>query len=122
VELGLFRVLQESLTSVHRHSGSPAVQIRLKLDKERVILRIRDYGHGMPQNLLQRFQEAGTGVGVGLAGMRERISKLGGHLEISTASPGTVVTVSMPVSKREKALTSSAKVGQSGLSFPAAWS
>ena len=120
VELGLFRVLQESLTNVHRHSDSPAVDIRLKLDAERVILKIRDYGHGMPQPVLQRFQEAGTGVGVGLAGMQERISELGGHLEISAANPGTVVTVSMPVSKREDTLASSAKAGQSGRSFPAA--
>jgi signal transduction histidine kinase len=120
VELGLFRVLQESLTNVHRHSDSPAVDIRLKLDAERVILKIRDYGHGMPQHVLQRFQEAGTGVGVGLAGMQERISELGGRLEISAASPGTVVTVSMPVSKREDTLASSAKAGQSGRSFPAA--
>jgi signal transduction histidine kinase len=120
VELGLFRVLQESLTNVHRHSDSPAVDIRLKLDAERVILKIRDYGHGMPQHVLQRFQEAGTGVGVGLAGMRERISELGGRLEISIASPGTVVTVSMPVPKRQDTLTSSAKAGQSGQSFPAA--
>jgi signal transduction histidine kinase len=120
VELGLFRVLQESLTNVHRHSESPAVDIRLKLDAERVILKIRDYGHGMPQPVLQRFREAGTGVGVGLAGMQERISELGGRLEISAASPGTVVTVSMPISKREDTLASSAKAGQSGRSFPAA--
>jgi signal transduction histidine kinase len=120
VELGLFRVLQESLTNVHRHSESPAVDIRLKLDAERVILKIRDYGHGMPRQVLQRFQEAGTGVGVGLAGMHERISELGGRLEISIANPGTVVTVSMPFSRREDPLTSSAKVRQSGRNFPAA--
>jgi signal transduction histidine kinase len=117
VELGLFRVLQESLTNVHRHSDSPAVDIRLKLDAERVILKIRDYGHGMPPQVLQHFQEAGTGVGVGLAGMQERISELGGRLEISPANPGTVVTVSMPLSRREDTLT--AKAGQSGRNFPA---
>jgi signal transduction histidine kinase len=120
VELGLFRVLQESLTNVHRHSESPAVDIRLKLDAERVILKIRDYGHGIPRQVLQRFQEAGTGVGVGLAGMHERISELGGRLEISAANPGTVVTVSMPFHWREDTLTSSAPAGQSGRSFPAA--
>jgi PAS domain S-box-containing protein len=116
VELGLFRVLQESLTNMHRHSGSPAVDIRLNLDGKRVILEVRDYGRGMPQELLQRFQEAGTGGGVGLAGMQERISELGGRLEISAADPGTVVTVLMPVSKREDTLASSARAGESGRS------
>ena len=120
VELGLFRVLQESLTNVHRHSGSSAVDVRLKLDVEQVVLEIRDYGRGMPPHVLQRFQEAGTGVGVGLVGMHERISELGGHLEISSATPGTVVTVSMPFSRRGETLTNSAKVGQSGRNFPAA--
>ena len=120
VELGLFRVLQESLTNMHRHSGSPAVDIRLNLDAKRVILEVRDYGRGMPQELLQRFQEAGTGGGVGLAGMRERISELGGRLEISAADPGTAVTVSMPISKREDTLASSARAGESGRSAPAA--
>jgi signal transduction histidine kinase len=120
VELGLFRVLQESLTNVHRHSDSPAVDVRLKIDAERVVLKIRDYGRGMPRHVLQRFQEAGTGVGVGLAGMHERISELGGRLEISPADPGTVVTVSMPFSRREDPLASSAKAGQSERNFPAA--
>ena len=120
VELGLFRVLQESLTNVHRHSGSPEVDIQLKLAAESVILKIRDYGHGIPPHVLQRFREAGTGAGVGLAGMHERISELGGHLEISPANPGTVVTVSMPLSRDKDTLTNSAKAGQSGRNYPAA--
>ena len=74
----------------------------------------------MPQELLRRFQEVGTGGGVGLAGMQERISELGGRLEISAANPGTVVTVSMPVSKREDTLASSAQAAESGRSVPAA--
>lgn len=120
VELGLFRVLQESLTNVHRHSSSPEVDISLNLAADRLILTIRDYGCGMPGDVLQRFQESGTGVGVGLAGMHERISELGGRLEISPANPGTVVTVSMPFSRPEDTLTSSAKAGHSGRNFPAA--
>jgi len=120
VELSLFRVLQESLTNMHRHSGSPTVDIRLNLDAKRVILDVRDYGRGMPQELLQRFQEVGTGGGVGLAGMKERISELGGRVEISAADPGTVVTVSMPVSKRDDTFGSSTRAGESGRSVPAA--
>jgi signal transduction histidine kinase len=118
VELGLFRVLQESLTNMHRHSGSPTVDIRLNLDAKRVILEVRDYGRGMPRELLQRFQEVGTGGGVGLAGMQERISELGGRLEISAADPGTVVTVSMPVSICEDTLASSARAQESVRSVP----
>ena len=61
VELGLFRVLQESLTNVHRHSASPSVDIRLNLDLDHVILEVRDYGCGIPQELVRRFQEDGYG-------------------------------------------------------------
>ena len=120
VELGLFRVLQESLTNIHRHSGSSTVDIRLNLDAQRVILEVRDYGRGMPRELLQRFQGVGTGGGVGLAGMQERISELGGRLEISAADPGTVVTVSMPASICEDTLASSARAQESGRSVFAA--
>jgi signal transduction histidine kinase len=120
VELGLFRVLQESLTNVHRHSASPAVDIRLNLDADHVILEIRDYGCGIPQELVRRFQEDGTGVGIGLAGMRERVSELGGHLEISGADPGTVVTVSMPTSKCEDDPASSTQASESARGVPAA--
>jgi signal transduction histidine kinase len=120
VELGLFRVLQESLTNVHRHSASPSVDIRLNLDADHVILEVRDYGCGISQELVRRFQEDGTGVGIGLAGMRERVSELGGHLAVSSADPGTVVTVSMPTSKCEDDPASSTQASESARSVPAA--
>ena len=120
VELGLFRVLQESLTNVHRHSASPSVDIRLNLDLDHVILEVRDYGCGIPQELVRRFQEDGTGVGIGLAGMRERVGELGGHLAVSSADPGTVVTVSMPTSKCEDDPASSTQASESARSVPAA--
>jgi len=112
--------LQESLTNMHRHSGSSTVDIRLNIDAKRVILDVRDYGCGMPRELLQHFQDVGTGGGVGLAGMQERISELGGRLEISAADPGTVVTVSMPVSICEDTLASFARAEESRRSVPAA--
>ncbi len=120
IELCLFRVLQESLTNVHRHSGSPAVDVRLNLDAKRVILEVRDYGRGMSPELLRRFKETGMGVGIGLTGMRERISELGGCLEISAVDHGTVVTVSMPLSRREDAIVHSARPGEAARSTPAA--
>jgi len=99
VELALFRVLQESLTNVNRHSGSQAVDIRLNIDAKRVMLEVRDYGRGISRELLQRFRETGTGVGVGLAGIRERVTELGGRLEILSDDQGTVLSVAMPLSQ-----------------------
>jgi signal transduction histidine kinase len=97
VETALFRILQESLTNVHRHSGSPAVDIHLAIDHSAVHLGIRDYGKGFPENMLERFRKNGTNVGVGLAGIRERIKELGGTLEIQSSKSGTLLTVAIPI-------------------------
>src|SRR6185437_3881603 len=67
VELVLFRALQESLTNVHRYSASSRVDIQVQLDAEKISLQVRDYGRGIPADVIQMFQEKGTGVGVGLA-------------------------------------------------------
>jgi signal transduction histidine kinase len=98
IELALFRVLQESLTNVHRHSGSPRVDVRFDGTKEHVTLQVRDYGRGMPEELLRSFEQTDSAVGIGLAGMRERISELNGRLVVAAAHPGTIVAASMPVS------------------------
>ena len=97
IELGLFRVLQESLTNIHRHSGSSKAEIALKLSPDRVILEVRDFGKGIPQDLLKNFQAKGTNFGVGLAGMRERLRELGGQLDIQSRASGTLVSVTMPL-------------------------
>ncbi len=102
--LGLFRVLQESLTNIHRHSGSTKAEIALEMFPDSVLLKIRDYGKGIAPELLDRFQAKGTNSGVGLAGMRERIRELGGQIGIQPCSPGTLISVVMPLS------TSSAKI------------
>jgi signal transduction histidine kinase len=96
IELGLFRVLQESLTNIHRHSGSAKAEVALKLFPDRVILEVRDYGTGIPQRLLRNFQEKGTNSGVGLAGMRERLRELGGQLDIRSGH-GTLISATMPL-------------------------
>jgi PAS domain S-box-containing protein len=87
-ELALFRVLQESLTNVHRHSGSPNAEIRIYSEGESVILSIRDFGEGIPPEKMDKFNKTGAGVGVGLGGMKQRLHELGGNLEIRSEEKG----------------------------------
>jgi signal transduction histidine kinase len=103
VETALFRILQEALTNVHRHARSSAVDIRLSVQQPSVQLSIRDYGKGIPENILERFRKNGTNVGVGLAGIRERIKELGGTLKIDSTNSGTLITVSIPIADAELA-------------------
>jgi signal transduction histidine kinase len=100
IELGLFRVLQESLTNIHRHSGSPRAEVSLKVFPEKVVLELSDFGKGIPPRLLESFQTKGISFGVGLAGMRERVRELGGHLEVQARSPGTFVSVALPLTEK----------------------
>lgn len=102
IELALFRILQESLTNVHRHSGSSRVQIELAREEQRLSLAVRDFGSGMPPETLDAFQRKGRNCGVGLAGMRERVNDLGGQFEIKSSRDGTVVSVSIPVPAQEQ--------------------
>ena len=95
-EITLFRVLQECLTNIHRHSGSERADVALSISAGEATLRIRDYGKGIPPDLLRRFFAAGTHVGVGLAGMRERVREQGGHLDIESNGHGTILTVRIP--------------------------
>ncbi|HTA23280.1 MAG TPA: CHASE3 domain-containing protein [Terriglobales bacterium] len=98
VALGLFRVLQESLTNIHRHSGSAKAEVSLTVWPSQVILKVRDYGKGIAPELLKSFRTKGTKSGVGLAGMRERMRELGGQLNIESCAPGTLIFVTMPIS------------------------
>ena len=108
VALGLFRVLQESLTNIHRHSNSTKAEVAVELLPDHVALTVRDYGKGIAPVLLENFRASGTNSGVGLAGMRERIRELGGQLTIRTCAPGTLISVSLPLSKKAKVDTVSA--------------
>jgi signal transduction histidine kinase len=102
IELGLFRVLQESLTNIHRHSGSTRAEIALKILPRKVALTVEDFGRGLPQELLAAFRSNGTNSGVGLAGMRERMRELGGQLNIRSTPTGTLVSVSMPLPEKSE--------------------
>jgi signal transduction histidine kinase len=97
VALGLFRVLQESLTNIHRHANSARAEVALELFPERVLLRIRDYGRGIAPELVENLRSIGTSAGVGLAGMRERVRELGGQFKIELCSPGTAIVVALPL-------------------------
>jgi signal transduction histidine kinase len=96
VELALFRVLQESLTNIHKHSKSPRAEVSLRPDRANVILRVKDFGDGVPEETLENFVHSGTRVGVGLAGMRERIREQGGQFRIDSNGAGTTIEVSLP--------------------------
>jgi signal transduction histidine kinase len=102
IETALFRILQESLTNVHRHSGSRSVEVRLTIEPSFVVLTVQDHGKGIPQDALQRFRKNGANFGVGLAGMRERVKELGGTLHLESSSGGTILTAMIPVSSVEK--------------------
>jgi signal transduction histidine kinase len=99
VEMAIFRIVQESLVNIHRHSGSRTAFISLHADVEGASLTIRDEGCGIPAEILKNMEEGGGNMGVGIGGMRERARQLGGAISIRRANPGTAVEVSLPVLK-----------------------
>jgi len=97
MDLTLFRVLQECLTNILRHSGSKKAEVRLDIAGQEVVLSVRDYGKGMSRDQIQKFVTSGTDVGVGLGGMRERVRDLGGKIELQNPGTGTTVKVTLPL-------------------------
>ena len=95
-ETAIFRVIQECLTNIHRHSGSPIAKIRLRQRDHQVFVEVADKGKGIPAEKQQEMATTGT-PGVGIRGMRERLRQLGGTLEIDSDGSGTVVMVRLPV-------------------------
>jgi signal transduction histidine kinase len=95
IELTAFRVLQESLTNVHRHAGSSTANVRVSVEGCSLHLEIKDSGKGMPPNLLETSSEALGTLGVGLRGMNERVRQLGGTLTLLSEA-GATVRVSLP--------------------------
>ncbi len=97
----LFRIVQEALANVHRHSGSATAAIRLDHLPGEVRLRVEDRGRGLPE-ALSGNEQGFARLGVGLSGMRERVRQLGGTLEVSSAPTGTVLQVILPDSAEPK--------------------
>lgn len=92
VENALFRIVQECLANVQKHSGSPTAHIKLARQGRAVALEVRDDGRGMPADLLRRA-DAVASFGVGLLGMRERVRQLGGRFDIDSGTGGATVRV-----------------------------
>jgi PAS domain S-box-containing protein len=109
VEIALFRVLQESLTNVHRHSQAASAEIKVENDAEQITIEVMDHGHGMPDRVLQQLNGDGIKLGVGLAGMRERVHELGGNFEVTSDHGGTVIRASVPLAGREESPTAQAE-------------
>ena len=97
VELAIFRLVQECLTNIHRHSGSKTARIRLMRDAEQVTVEVSDHGKGMSAAKLGAIQSGGSGVGI--RGMRERLRQFGGSLNIKSGPAGTQVQVTIPVAQ-----------------------
>jgi len=95
IELALFRVVQESLTNIHRHSGSNRAKIRMYRNSG-LKLEITDIGRGLSTSEQRGKEEPGFELGVGIPSMHERVKLIGGRLEIESTSHGTTVRVTIP--------------------------
>jgi two-component system NarL family sensor kinase len=97
-EIALFRVLQESLTNVHRHADTEKASVSFTRQSGTAILEVKDFGRGIPAERLVRLRENSAETGVGLAGMRERMNELNGKLEIESEGHGTTLRATVPLS------------------------
>lgn len=104
VETALFRILQESLTNVHRHSGASVVRIFFQVSDRVVQLKVIDDGRGISAERLCGLQRDDAEAGVGLAGMRQRMRELGGSLEIESTTAGTMITARVALKGHNPAL------------------
>jgi len=109
-ELAIFRVVQASLTNIHLHSGSDKATVKIEHVSEGLAVTIRDHGRGIPSGVLDR-SPLGRGVGVGIAGMKERVKYIGGRLEIESSEYGTQVKATIPSSHFRRANSASAAEG-----------
>jgi two-component system CheB/CheR fusion protein len=102
IERTLFRIVQECLTNIHRHSGSPTATVRLSLrpGAGEVTLEVKDQGRGFSAEGLSGGGDSTAGVGI--AGMRERVKQLGGSIQIESGSHGTAVKATLPIPKARK--------------------
>src|SRR5271170_322133 len=99
VELAVFRLLQECLTNIHRHSGSKTAVIRIAREPDKIHVEVRDHGKGMLPERFADVQSHRPGVGVGIRGMRERVRQAHGELTVDSNALGTTVTAIFPLTK-----------------------
>jgi signal transduction histidine kinase len=98
MELPIFRIVQECLTNVYRHSESPTAYIKITPTPGQIAVQVRDEGKGIPVENRNAAMN-GKSHGVGLSGMRERVRELGGSLEVESGEKGTTVTARLPVAR-----------------------
>jgi signal transduction histidine kinase/CheY-like chemotaxis protein len=102
IEVALFRIIQESLTNVHRYSGSASAQVQVKVTAKKIDLKVSDFGKGIHRDVLNVNSGKVAPLGVGIQGMKERIRQLGGTLEItSKLNQGTQVIATLPLAHAE---------------------
>jgi PAS domain S-box-containing protein len=95
IEMAMFRIVQESLTNIHRHSGAKTATIRLAQEVSTAVLEIQDDGSGISKDTLAAILTQRSGVG--MTGMRERVRHLKGKLDIQSDSTGTTISVRLPI-------------------------
>ncbi|HEY1660027.1 MAG TPA: PAS domain S-box protein [Candidatus Sulfotelmatobacter sp.] len=95
-EIAMFRVVQECLTNIHRHSGSPTASVRIFMQKNRLLLEVEDHGKGIAKDTQRKIEQSGE-MGVGFSGMRERLWQLGGALQLQSGGNGTLVKAVLPI-------------------------
>jgi signal transduction histidine kinase len=96
VETTLFRIVQEALINIHRHANSPKARIRLRTAGDGLTLEVEDRGRGMSPDFVARLVDGDGAFGIGVAGMRERLKRLGGSFDIESSPAGTTVRASVP--------------------------
>jgi signal transduction histidine kinase len=96
LELTLYRILQEALNNIQRHSKSLRAEVSVQIEPDRVILRVKDFGKGIPSEKLAAFHASGTQAGVGLLSMKERVREQSGELKIGSHSAGTEIVAHIP--------------------------
>jgi len=99
VELAIFRLVQECLTNIHRHSGSKTAVIRIIREHDKIYAEVQDHGKGMSPERFAEVQSHGAGVGVGIRGMRERVRQAHGELTVDSNALGTTITAIFPATR-----------------------
>jgi PAS domain S-box-containing protein len=98
VETAIFRIIQEALTNMFRHSGARNGGVSVTEIEGRIVVTVRDDGKGIEEQVIQLRPDS---VGVGIGGMRQRVKELGGSLRLANANPGTIVEVVIPCRRHE---------------------
>jgi signal transduction histidine kinase len=99
IETTLFRIIQEALTNIERHSGSATAEIHFLRKPGEILLEIADHGCGISREILKQLNRGIALSGIGIAGLRERVRLLGGFMEICSGPDGTSVKVKLPIKR-----------------------